>query len=80
MRDDVSLATLYSEILPKDADTSTSLGEALRLSIPIISSDMDTVTEGRMAIAMAQAHHATLAAHNIMGMMLRLVQSGRHSS
>src|ERR1035437_6579402 len=51
--DDVSLATLYSEILPKDADTSTALSEALRLSIPIISSDMDTVTESRMAIAMA---------------------------
>ncbi|MBI5692415.1 MAG: IMP dehydrogenase [Verrucomicrobia bacterium] len=51
--DDVSLATLYSEILPKDADTSTSLGENLRLQIPVISSDMDTVTESRMAIAMA---------------------------
>src|ERR1039457_7437756 len=46
--DDVSLATLYSEILPKDADTSTALSEALRLSIPIISSDMDTVTESRI--------------------------------
>lgn len=51
--DDVSLATLYSEILPKDADTSTSLSDALSLQIPIISSDMDTVTESRMAIAMA---------------------------
>ncbi|MCU0791863.1 MAG: IMP dehydrogenase [Opitutaceae bacterium] len=51
--DDVSLATLYSNILPKDADTSTSLGEALQLSIPVVSSDMDTVTESRMAIAMA---------------------------
>src|SRR4051812_15236473 len=51
--DDVSLATLYSEILPKDADTSTSLSETLRLQIPVISSDMDTVTESRMAIAMA---------------------------
>jgi IMP dehydrogenase len=51
--DDVSLATLYSEILPKDADTSTVLSDRLRLQIPIISSDMDTVTESRMAIAMA---------------------------
>ncbi len=51
--DDVSLATLYSEILPKDADTSTALSDALRLQIPVISSDMDTVTESRMAIAMA---------------------------
>jgi IMP dehydrogenase len=51
--DDVSLATLHSEILPKDADTATSLSETLRLPLPIISSDMDTVTESRMAIAMA---------------------------
>ncbi len=51
--DDVSLATLYSDILPKDADTATALSETLRLQIPIISSDMDTVTESRMAIAMA---------------------------
>ncbi len=51
--DDVTLATLYSEILPKDADTSTALSEQVSLSIPILSSDMDTVTESRMAIAMA---------------------------
>ncbi|MBX3738827.1 MAG: IMP dehydrogenase [Candidatus Didemnitutus sp.] len=51
--DDVSLATLFSDILPKDADTSTSIADGLRLQIPIISSDMDTVTESRMAISMA---------------------------
>src|SRR5271170_6557814 len=51
--DDVTLATLYSEILPKDADTSTSISDSLALQIPVISSDMDTVTETRMAIAMA---------------------------
>jgi IMP dehydrogenase len=51
--DDVTLATLYSEILPKDADTSTSISDSLSLQIPIISSDMDTVTETRMAIGMA---------------------------
>ena len=51
--DDVSLATLYSEILPKDADLSTSLSESLRLQVPVVSADMDTVTESRMAIAMA---------------------------
>ena len=51
--DDVSLATLHSEILPKDTDLATALSESLLLQIPIISSDMDTVTEARMAIAMA---------------------------
>ena len=51
--DDVSLATLYSDILPKDADTGTRLSDALQLSIPVVSSDMDTVTESRMAITMA---------------------------
>ena len=51
--DDVSLATLYSEILPRDVDLATQLSESLRLQIPILSADMDTVTESRMAIAMA---------------------------
>ena len=51
--DDVTLATLYSEILPRDANLDTALADQLRLRIPIISSDMDTVTESRMAIAMA---------------------------
>src|SRR5271156_297907 len=51
--DDVTLATQYSEILPRDANLETSLAERLHLQIPIISADMDTVTETRMAIAMA---------------------------
>ncbi|HSH15775.1 MAG TPA: IMP dehydrogenase, partial [Verrucomicrobiae bacterium] len=51
--DDVTLATLYSEILPRDTQLDTRLAEGLHLHIPIISSDMDTVTESRMAIAMA---------------------------
>src|SRR6516225_11598902 len=51
--DDITLATLYSEILPRDTQLDTSLAEHLHLHIPIISSDMDTVTESRMAIAMA---------------------------
>src|ERR1700690_500484 len=51
--DDITLATLYSEILPRDTQLATTLAENLRLNIPVISSDMDTVTEARMAIAMA---------------------------
>src|ERR1043166_3784129 len=51
--DDVTLATLYSEILPREANLETTLADRLHLQIPIISADMDTVTESRMAIAMA---------------------------
>ena len=51
--DDVTLATLYSEVLPRDTQLDIRLAEGLRLNIPVISSDMDTVTESRMAIAMA---------------------------
>jgi IMP dehydrogenase len=51
--DDVSLATQYSEILPRETNLSVSLSESLNLQLPIISSDMDTVTESRMAIQMA---------------------------
>lgn len=52
--DDVSLATRYSEVLPSQTSLETSLSESLRLNIPIVSADMDTVTEARMAIAMAE--------------------------
>lgn len=51
--DDVTLATLYSEILPRDTQLDTTLADGLNLNIPVISADMDTVTEARMAIAMA---------------------------
>lgn len=51
--DDVTLATRYSEVLPRQTRLETALSDHLQLSIPIISSDMDTVTESRMAIAMA---------------------------
>lgn len=51
--DDLTLATLYSEVLPRDTQLDTQLAGSLTLNIPVISSDMDTVTESRMAIAMA---------------------------
>ena len=53
--DDVTLAPNYSEVLPSEVDTSIKLSENLKLRIPILTSAMDTVTESRMAIAIAKA-------------------------
>jgi IMP dehydrogenase len=53
--DDVLLVPAASSVLPSEADTSTFVTRAIRLNIPLLSSAMDTVTEARMAIAMAQA-------------------------
>ena len=53
--DDVTLAPKYSEILPSEVDTSIKLTDYLKLKIPLLSSAMDTVTESRMAIAIAKA-------------------------
>lgn len=52
--DDVLLKPAYSEVLPSDANTKTKITRNISLAIPIISAAMDTVTESRLAIAMAQ--------------------------
>jgi IMP dehydrogenase len=53
--DDVLLLPAASSVLPSGADTSTFVTRSIKLNIPLLSSAMDTVTEARMAIAMAQA-------------------------
>ncbi|MGH8651974.1 MAG: IMP dehydrogenase [Gammaproteobacteria bacterium] len=52
--DDVLLVPAYSEVLPREARLETRLTRAIRLNIPLVSAAMDTVTEARLAIAIAQ--------------------------
>ena len=53
--DDVLLVPGYSEILPKDAAIDTEIAQGIQLGVPLLSAAMDTVTEARMAIAIAQS-------------------------
>ena len=53
--DDVTLKPKYSEVLPSEVETKTQLSKNLSLKIPILSSAMDTVTESKMAIAIAES-------------------------
>ena len=53
--DDVTMTPKYSEVLPSEVDTSINLSKNLILKIPLLSSAMDTVTESKMAIAIAKA-------------------------
>ena len=52
--DDVLLLPDYSEVLPQDTDLSTKLTRAIDLKIPVVSAAMDTVTESKMSIALAE--------------------------
>jgi IMP dehydrogenase len=52
--DDVLLLPAASDIVPAEADTRTRLSRSIELAVPLVSSAMDTVTEARMAIAMAR--------------------------
>ena len=53
--DDVTLSPKYSEVLPSEVDTKIQLSKNINLKIPLLSSAMDTVTESKMAIALAKA-------------------------
>ncbi len=52
--DDVLLVPAYSQVLPREVSMEAQLTRGIRLNVPILSAAMDTVTEGRLAIAMAQ--------------------------
>jgi len=52
--DDVLLVPAYSDVLPRDVDLSTQLSRNIRLNLPAVSAAMDTVTEARLAITIAQ--------------------------
>ena len=52
--DDVLLVPAYSAVLPRDTSLRTKLTRSIELAIPLVSAAMDTVTEARLAIAMAQ--------------------------
>ena len=52
--DDVLLVPRKSEVLPRDVDTSTVIAPGIKLNVPLLSAAMDTVTDARMAIAMAR--------------------------
>src|SRR5437764_14733124 len=63
--DDVLLLPAHSTVMPSDADLTARLTRRLRLRIPLISSAMDTVTEARMAVAMARQGGAGVLHRNL---------------
>ena len=63
--DDILLVPQYSEVLPSEVNASSQLTERISLNIPLVSSAMDTVTEHRMAIALAQAGGLGIIHRNI---------------
>ncbi|MFQ5533102.1 MAG: IMP dehydrogenase, partial [Candidatus Methylomirabilales bacterium] len=52
--DDILLVPAKSEVHPRDVNVSTGLTKRIRINIPLVSAAMDTVTEGRLAIALAR--------------------------
>ena len=56
--DDVLLVPAYSEVLPREVDLKCQFSRNIHLNIPVVSAAMDTVTESKMAIAIAREHYA----------------------
>src|SRR4051794_41943727 len=71
--DDFLLEPAFSEVLPAQADVRTRLTREIELGIPLLSAAMDTVTEGPMAIAMAQ-HGGLGILHKNMGVDEQVAQ------
>ena len=74
--DDVLLQPRASNILPADADLKTRLTREITINVPLVSAAMDTVTEARMASAMAQAGGEGTAAHDIAGQIGEIKHTG----
>ena len=78
--DDVLLCPAESDIVPSMANTSTRLTREIALNIPVISSAMDTVTEARLAIALAREGgigiiHRNLSIEEQARILLRFIES-----
>ena len=84
--DDVLLVPARSEVLPKDVDMSIQLTPVIKLNIPLMSAAMDTVTDSRMAIAMAREgglgiiHKNMSISQQASQRMCQLAQYVRHRS
>ena len=78
--DDVLLVPAASSVLPSTADTRTRVTKSIDLNIPLLSSAMDTVTEARMAIAIAQAGGPTSGANTRKVAVFRQVNGERFAA
>ena len=74
--DDVTLVPKYSSVLPSDVQTETFLSNNLQLKIPLITSAMDTVTEAKMAIAIAKAGGIGVI-HRNLSIKKQIIESDR---